>query len=101
MTLPSRLAPPAADPSLDHVAALLEHAARLRREQLSDLPPELTPVAAAHRASVTRILSSILAAQERLASGTYGTCVGCEHPIDDRSLRLRPWTDLCDRCIRR
>ena len=54
-----------------------------------------------HRTSLTRILTSILAAQERREAGTYGLCSRCEQDIDDRSLELRPWTTICDRCIRR
>ena len=86
---------------IDHLTSLLADAARARQEQLRDLPQDSSPVASMHRASVTRILSSILAAQERLEAGTYGLCSRCEQDIDDRSLDLRPWTTICDRCIRR
>lgn len=86
---------------IEHLAAALADAARARQEQLRDLPQDSSPVASMHRASVTRILGSILAAQERLAAGTYGLCSRCEQDIDDRSLELRPWTTICDRCIRR
>lgn len=87
--------------SIEHLAALLAEAAQARRAQLKDLPQDSSPVAGMHRASVTRILDSILAAQERLEAGTYGLCSRCEQYIDDRSLELRPWTTICDRCIRR
>ena len=86
---------------IDDLAAQLADAARIRHAQLTALPHDPSPVGGAHRASVTRILDSILAAQDRLAAGTFGTCTRCAHRIDHRSLHLRPWTDICDRCIRR
>lgn len=96
---------PLADPLAGPLADQLRAAAQARRAQLASLPndPSLvtSPVAAAHRSSVARILDSIEAAQARLAAGTYGFCTRCEHGIDERSLQLRPWTTLCDPCIRR
>ncbi|KRB73151.1 hypothetical protein ASE01_20515 [Nocardioides sp. Root190] len=89
------------DHSTDHFADLLAEAEQTRRNQLAGLPPDTSLVSAAHRASVTRILNSILAAQARLNAGTYGLCDDCKHEIDNRSLRARPWTTLCDPCIRR
>lgn len=85
----------------DDIAHDLNVAAQSRRAQLAALPRDTSPVDVAHRASVTRILDSIMAAQERLAAGSFGTCSHCFDRIDDRSLQCRPWTDLCDRCIRR
>lgn len=84
----------------DHLSGLLADAAQARRTQLAEIPHDHSLVTAAHRASVTRILDSILAAQARLEAGTYGTCTHCEQDIDDRSLQTRPWTTFCDRCIR-
>lgn len=105
MLATQRLAPhPSSGPSthaLDVLAAQLSEAAEARLAQLEALPHDTTLVAAAHRASVARILHSVLAAQARLAAGTFGICSSCAHGIDDRSLQCRPWTDLCDRCIRR
>lgn len=104
--LTTQLLAPRASPSpssqdLDILAAQLREAAEARLTQLEALPHDTTLVAAAHRASVARILHSILAAQARLAAGTFGVCSSCAHGIDARSLHCRPWTDLCDRCIRR
>lgn len=53
--------------------AQLSEAARSRRAQLEALPPDSGLVAAAHKANVSRILGSILAVQEQLAAGTFGT----------------------------
>jgi RNA polymerase-binding transcription factor DksA len=30
--------------------------------------------------------------------GTYGVCVGCQRPISQARLELRPWTDSCITC---
>lgn len=87
------------DQSTAHFTDLFAEAEQTRRAQLAGLPAHTSLVAAAHRASVTRILNSILAAQARLDAGTYGVCAGCERDIGDRSLLARPWTTLCDPCI--
>lgn len=86
---------------LGNIAHALTVAEQSRRAQLAALPRDTNLVAAAHRASVSRILESIVAARERLSAGTFGACSHCSNRIDDRSLQCRPWTDLCDRCVRR
>ena len=101
MLITQSLTPAVSAPSRDDLAHDLTLAAQSRRAQLAALPRDTSLVDVAHRASVTRILDSILAAQERLATGTFGACSHCFDRIDDRSLKCRPWTDLCDRCIRR
>lgn len=101
MLITQPFAPTVSTLDRDGIAHDLTVAAQSRRAQLATLPRDTSLVDVAHRASVTRILDSILAAQERLAAGTFGTCSHCFNRIDDRSLQCRPWADLCDRCIRR
>ena len=101
MRVAQRLAHQAPELSTDHLSDRLADAAQARRAQLADLPHDPSLVASAHRASVTRILESILAAQARLGAGTYGACTRCAQAIDDRSLQIRPWATACDRCILR
>ena len=43
----------------------------------------------------------ILAAQQRLDAGTYGSCVDCERQIDDERLEARPQVDRCLPCQER
>ena len=85
---------------LERVAADLEAAAASRKAQLAALPPARTPVAAAHEASVRRILAAIRAAQARLADGTYGDCQRCWRPADPQLALTRPWAPLCATCTR-
>ena len=89
----------------EHLLAALARAAEARRAQLAGLPA--TPdgpvdpadaVAAAHRASVERILTEILRAQDRVDAGTYGRCGTCSARIPVSRLELRPWSALCVRC---
>jgi RNA polymerase-binding transcription factor DksA len=43
-------------------------------------------------------LMRIQAALDRIARGTYGTCVACHGPIDKKRLRAVPDTDRCGAC---
>ncbi|HEX6148470.1 TraR/DksA family transcriptional regulator [Nocardioides sp.] len=86
----------------DQFDTALTTAAARRERQLAELPPTHGDlVAAAHRESVTRILSEIRAAQERLATGRFGRCEGCAAAIPAERLDLRPWTTLCVACAPR
>lgn len=38
-------------------------------------------------------------ALDRITSGTYGICEGCEEPIEIRRLKARPLTTLCINCM--
>jgi DnaK suppressor protein len=38
------------------------------------------------------------AAIERLAAGTFGSCLQCDEPISERRLQALPWAALCLRC---
>jgi len=44
------------------------------------------------------LLRMVDAALERIADGSFGTCVGCARDIPVRRLRALPWTQLCIRC---
>ena len=43
----------------------------------------------------------ILAAQQRLDAGTYGSCVDCGRRIDEERLEARPQVDRCLPCQER
>ena len=83
---------------LERVVAELEAAAAAREAQLTALPPARTPVAAAHEASVRRILAAIRGAQAQLADGSYGVCQRCERPADPHLVLARPWAPRCRAC---
>jgi DnaK suppressor protein len=40
----------------------------------------------------------VSAALERLAAGTFGSCLQCDEPISERRLQALPWAALCLRC---
>lgn len=84
---------------------LAEDLARLevaRQQQLDALPTtKLDVVAAAHRASVVRILEEVRLARQRLADGSYGLCMSCSLPISVGRLELRPWASMCTTCTER
>ena len=44
------------------------------------------------------ILRLIEAALQRIADGSFGTCVGCRDEIQDQRLHALPWTQFCLRC---
>lgn len=86
----------------DEFESSLTRAAAQRERQLAELPPTHGDlVAAAHRESVSRILSEIRAALERLDAGRFGQCDGCGETIPLERLELRPWTTLCVGCALR
>lgn len=43
-------------------------------------------------------VAEIMAAQERLGAGTYGTCERCGRVIPAQRLRILPWTRTCRTC---
>lgn len=70
-----------------------------RRRQLESIPSHsLDPVTAAHRAALEQLVDEVQAARRRLALGLYGICVGCEEPIAQERLELRPWATRCTPC---
>jgi len=44
------------------------------------------------------VLRLIQAALERIADGSFGTCLGCGDEIDSRRLEALPWTQFCRPC---
>jgi DnaK suppressor protein len=73
-----------------------------RQRQLQALPAtSLDAVAAAHRASVERILDEVASARRRLQTGLYAICVECSSEIPSERLQLRPWATTCASCAPR
>ena len=84
---------------LNDYLAQVEHA---RQRQLDSLPSaDRDVVAAAHRASVERILHDVRTARQRLRTGAYGECMQCHSSIATERLEVRPWATTCARCSRR
>ncbi len=80
----------------------LAHVERARQRQLDSLPTaDRDVVAAAHRASVERILHDVRTARQRLRIGAYGECTQCQGSIATERLEVRPWATTCSRCSRR
>lgn len=89
-------------PALAGVRELLSELAEARQRQLDELPTATEDlVAAAHRASVHRILEDVRAALRRCEDGTYGECTRCGADIGAERLELLPWASACVRCSRR
>jgi len=44
------------------------------------------------------ILQLIREALDRIEGGSYGTCTGCEDPIQPKRLEAVPWAPLCVQC---
>ena len=45
-----------------------------------------------------QLLAKINEALGKMAEGTFGTCEGCEEPIEPRRLEARPVSTLCIAC---
>jgi len=84
-----------------------EEPLRKRDEIAVELAPdELDRVqnAAARELAIRRIESDALrlrnlrAALDRIRDGTYGTCMFCEEPINDKRLAAIPWAAYCVAC---
>jgi phage/conjugal plasmid C-4 type zinc finger TraR family protein len=58
----------------------------------------ITDVAYAEVARDVAELQDILAAESRLAAGTYGICIDCEEPIPYARLAAYPTAKRCIRC---
>jgi DnaK suppressor protein len=48
--------------------------------------------------SKSHLLRSVRAALDRIAAGTYGTCVYCDEEIAGKRLEAVPWTHSCIAC---
>lgn len=75
--------------------------ARSRQLAALDSRHDPAPVAVAHRQSVERILSEIVAAIGRMEAGTYGDCTACGGTVELQVLVDRPWSSRCDWCASR
>ncbi|MBV9405102.1 MAG: TraR/DksA C4-type zinc finger protein, partial [Acidobacteriaceae bacterium] len=42
-----------------------------------------------------QMLSQVRTALERIADGTYGTCLDCGQPIEPARLEAIPWAQYC------
>jgi DnaK suppressor protein len=51
--------------------------------------------------SIQGILEMVEEALQRVQSGTYGICSGCDKPIDGNRLRAIPYARLCIKCKER
>lgn len=60
----------------------------------------ITDVANADVARDAAELQDILAAEARLAAGTYGICIDCEEPVPYARLAAYPTAKRCIRCQR-
>jgi RNA polymerase-binding transcription factor DksA len=70
-----------------------------REAQLQATPPNTGDLAvAAYRANLEANLRNIRVARQRLATGDYGTCIGCNGEIPAERLQLRPWALTCAAC---
>jgi RNA polymerase-binding transcription factor len=94
---------------LPTLRAELDEQRHFRIEQLEELAvdaAEATATADQNRLQVTRVLtlaaeaalSEIVAALERLETGSYGICERCDDPIPLERLEVLPMTRLCTPC---
>ncbi len=56
------------------------------------------PVTVNRAASLLRTIEEIEAALERIATGTYGTCVHCGSAVPAERLEFRPFAAACVSC---
>jgi DnaK suppressor protein len=59
------------------------------------------PVAVIRAARLDRTIGEIDAALQRIADGSYGTCVHCGAAIPPERLELRPFVSGCVTCAQR
>lgn len=46
----------------------------------------------------TNLLTEVRAALERIADGSYGSCLNCQEPIRPARLAAVPWASYCVKC---
>jgi DnaK suppressor protein len=56
------------------------------------------PVAQRRSADILVTIEQIDAALTRIDAGTYGRCTGCQRPIPEERLELRPFAGTCVAC---
>jgi DnaK suppressor protein len=103
MSTPATVPEPRPSPAAyTQIHAALEARRDELTRQLSELDQtpssELGPVGAAHRETLRSILTDVEAALDRLATGHYGRCRGCDRTIPDERLALVPHTQYCVGC---
>jgi len=76
-------------------AIAVERAADLMDEVILANERDLALLALTREACV---YGQVSAAFERLAAGTFGSCLQCAEPISERRLQALPWAALCLRC---
>lgn len=81
-------------------AAIEERRDRLRRE-LAEEADRTDEVEAADTERDVEELRELTAATDRLAAGTYGSCVDCGADIEVERLFARPGAERCIACQRR
>ncbi|MDT0275996.1 TraR/DksA family transcriptional regulator [Blastococcus goldschmidtiae] len=59
------------------------------------------PVALSRSASLSDTITAIDQALERIAAGSYGSCVHCGAGIPEERLELRPYAGSCVSCTER
>jgi DnaK suppressor protein len=75
---------------------------RQREEALAECAQSVPdPVALSRSASLQDTITEIDAALERIAAGTYGSCVHCSASIPEERLELRPYAGACVSCTAR
>ncbi len=72
----------------------------------ADMMDEIQQTADRDLTLTTRALSwktsvAIQAALDRVAAGSFGLCLTCEEPINERRLNALPWAEQCIVCQQR
>lgn len=95
---------------LDEKSRVLNHAQEHEKDDLTisadDLPDEADLAQSELVQSVSlrlkdrerSLLQKIELALSKIEDGSYGTCEGCEEPIEAKRLEARPVAELCIRC---
>lgn len=66
------------------------------KDMAAEQSMELVDEVQSDRAAVE--LKQVLAALQRIEEGSYGQCLDCEEPIDERRLRALPAAAFCTAC---
>ena len=87
----------------EHFRTLLEGqralCLRQREEALAECAQSLPdPVAPRRSADLQATITEIDAALDRIAAGTYGSCVHCGSAIPVERLQMRPFAQACVTC---
>jgi DnaK suppressor protein len=73
-----------------------------REEALAECAQSVPdPVAQRRSADLLVTIGEIDAALARIDAGTYGRCTGCQAPIPEERLELRPFAGTCVACSAR